>query len=126
MGFYGNKTSAIKSQFTFDKIYPNRKEMDKKCQEDHVYIGRFVLIDYGLELTDSDADYVTPVYKQEDAIPVDGVNGQTGIYLYSSSSLAETTKIKFESDDSMGGITLGDIVYTSYFKERVLYKCAKY
>lgn len=57
MGFYGNITSTNKTQFTFDKIYPNRKTMDKALEiyategdtsapGDGVFIGRFVLVDY--------------------------------------------------------------------------------
>ena len=51
MGFYGNITSTNKTQFTFDKIYPNRKTMDRALEihategdtsapGDGVFIGR--------------------------------------------------------------------------------------
>ena len=46
MGFYGNITNINKTTFQFDKIYPNRKEMDDACAGDGVFIGRYVLVDY--------------------------------------------------------------------------------
>lgn len=48
MGFYGNITNTSKTQFNFDRIYPNRKAMDDACKNgDGVAIGRFVLVEYG-------------------------------------------------------------------------------
>ena len=55
MGFYGNITNVNKSTFQFDKIYPNRREMDISCASDGVFIGRYVLVDYDEE---SVASYV--------------------------------------------------------------------
>ena len=46
MGFYGNITNINKTQFTFDKIYPNRVTMDKEANRDGIYVGRYVLVDY--------------------------------------------------------------------------------
>lgn len=52
MGFYGNITNTNKSQFTFDTIYHNRKEMDAaiKNKTDGIFIGRFVLVEYDPEV----------------------------------------------------------------------------
>lgn len=49
MGFYGNITNTSRTQFQFDKIYPNRATMDGQVSLDGIYIGRFVLIEYGEE-----------------------------------------------------------------------------
>lgn len=38
--------SRVGTQFTFDKIYANRHEMDTACENDGVFIGRYVLISY--------------------------------------------------------------------------------
>ena len=46
MGFYGKVTNSSKTQFSFDRIYANRKEMDALCASDGVFVGRYVLIDY--------------------------------------------------------------------------------
>lgn len=48
--FYGNITNTSKTQFQFDKIYPNRYEMEKQKSTDGIYAGRYVLIEY-------DSDY---------------------------------------------------------------------
>lgn len=47
MGFYGNITNTSRTQFQFDKIYPNRAMMNLQASSDGVYIGRFVLVEYG-------------------------------------------------------------------------------
>lgn len=46
MGFYGNITNTSKTQFSFDKRYPNRVSMDEAASWDGVYIGRYVLVEY--------------------------------------------------------------------------------
>ena len=46
-GFYGNINNINRSQFHFDKIYTSRVEMEANKNIDDVYIGRFVLIEYG-------------------------------------------------------------------------------
>ena len=46
MGFYGNITNTARTQFAFDKKYPNRFEMEQKCAKDGVYTGRYILIEY--------------------------------------------------------------------------------
>lgn len=48
MGFYGNITNTSKTTFTFDKIYNNRLQMDNNCASDGVFLGRYVLVEYGL------------------------------------------------------------------------------
>ncbi len=50
MGFYGNITNTTQTNFVFDKIYTNRHAMEQKLaqgQDDGVFIGRYVLIEYG-------------------------------------------------------------------------------
>lgn len=46
MGFYGNITNTSRTQFQFDKIYPNRYDMDNSKSTDGIYAGRFVLVEY--------------------------------------------------------------------------------
>jgi hypothetical protein len=53
MGFYGNITNVNQTQFTFDKIYSSRKAMESSCNTDGVYIGRYVLVEYGSENQDT-------------------------------------------------------------------------
>lgn len=51
MGFYGNITNTSKTIFTFDKIYSNRLQMDNSCTSDGIFLGRYVLVEYGLPAT---------------------------------------------------------------------------
>ena len=53
MGFYGNITNTSKTNFVFDKIYTNRKAMDENIATDGVFIGRYVLVEYGQITKDS-------------------------------------------------------------------------
>ena len=46
MGFYGNITNIARTQFSFDKIYPNRKSMEQSIISDGIYLGRYVLVEY--------------------------------------------------------------------------------
>lgn len=46
MGFYGNITNTSRTQFQFDRTYPNRSVMEKGMASDGIYMGRYVLVDY--------------------------------------------------------------------------------
>ena len=49
MGFYGKVEHTDKLNFVIDRIYPNRKEMESSANEDGIFIGRYVLVDYEQE-----------------------------------------------------------------------------
>ena len=66
MGFYGNITNTSRTQFQFDKTFPNRTVMDQFIGTDGVYIGRYVLVEYDKALA---ADWCTTAYMKT----VDGV-----------------------------------------------------
>lgn len=55
MGFYGKINNNNATQFVIDRIYPNRWEMEEALRDqeepDGVFIGRYVLIEYGHSLT---------------------------------------------------------------------------
>lgn len=61
MGFYGNITNTSRTQFQFDRTFPNRAVMDNLISTDGVYIGRFVLVEYDKELA---ADWCTVAYQK--------------------------------------------------------------
>ena len=44
---YGNITNTARTQFQFDRIYPNKREMNECKDSDGIYHGRYVLIEYG-------------------------------------------------------------------------------
>ena len=61
MSFYGRVTNSSKTQFSFDKIYPSRHEMDFRLNQgnaDGVFVGRYVLVEYG-DSTKVETDIVT-------------------------------------------------------------------
>ena len=61
MGFYGNITNTSRTQFQFDKTYPNRKVMDTFAKSDGIYVGRYVLVEYDNQLA---ADWCTMAYQK--------------------------------------------------------------
>lgn len=50
MGFYGNLTNTARTQFQFDKIYPNRYSMERNINTDGIYLGRYVLVEYDADI----------------------------------------------------------------------------
>lgn len=64
MGFYGNITNTTRTQFSFDAVYSSRYEMDTATADDHVYIGRYVLIEY--DTKNGGLDKFQAVYKVVD------------------------------------------------------------
>ena len=108
MGFYGNKNitaNSSKSAFVFDRIYANRRDMDKAADTDGVYIGRFVLVDYGVDGSMNEVLY-TPVFIKPNTNPQE---------FYTSAEFEEETRI-IEGDNRQGvAIKEGDIVYTKEY-----------
>lgn len=74
MGFYGNITNTSRTQFQFDKTYPNRATMDNSAKSDGVYIGRYVLVEYDTKFA---ADWATEAYQKTREI-----NGQNVIEFF--------------------------------------------
>lgn len=60
MGFYGNITNTSNTTFQFDRIYSNRLTMDANTNNDGIFIGRYVLVEY-----DKNADYPIIYTKDE-------------------------------------------------------------
>lgn len=67
MGFYSKRVGYIPLEI--DKIYTSKKEMDENFSTDGVFIGRFVLIDYGDPYIDLD-NYNTNAQKDDNSISV--------------------------------------------------------
>jgi hypothetical protein len=118
MGFYGNSlaaSSAAKTQFTFDRIYSNRYEMELNCLNDGVYIGRYILIDYGID----DEYSGVQVYEK---------NG----LLYSSSNCAPSTRLVYTTNEQLSNneVHSSDIVWTMETVDdkiqKVFYICTGY
>ena len=61
-GFYGNIRNATSNSFKFDRVYSNRALMDKNCNSDGVFGGRYVLVEYDQGLTEGIATDNANVY----------------------------------------------------------------
>ena len=83
MSFYGNITNTSRTQFQFDKTFPNRKIMEEFANLDGVYIGRYVLVEYDKDLA---ADWTTVAFKKT-------INGV--ITFYSSATAEENTRLRY-------------------------------
>lgn len=51
MSFYGNIKNTARTQFHFDRIYPNRESMDRNAAVDGIFVGRFVLVEYEQDIS---------------------------------------------------------------------------
>ena len=54
MSFYGNVRNTARTQFYFDRIYPNRLSMDENAQKDNIFAGRYVLVEYEQDISADD------------------------------------------------------------------------
>jgi hypothetical protein len=93
MGFYGNITNTARTQFSFDKIYANRKAMEQSIALDGIYIGRFVLIEYD----DDGFDGMLRVYIRRES---------NQNYFYTSSNYESNTLL------TLGNTDEEQVVYT--------------
>lgn len=122
MGFYGNITNTAKTQFTFDRTYPNRKTMESRIATDEIYLGRYVLVEY--DLTNKETlDTYNRVQMNS--------RGQFFVYPGSTSDTNRIRYVPLEEDgsrpDNIGhnAVTYGDLVYTENDSTKVqtFYKC---
>lgn len=94
MGFYGNITNTSKTQFQFDRTYPNRATMEANLTTDGIYAGRYVLIEYDTDLSKT-LDTFMRVYFNDDGAA------------YTAPDLSYISRLNKKD------IGLGDIVFTS-------------
>ena len=91
MGFYGNITNTSRTQFQFDRTYPNRYAMDLNASLDGIYVGRYVLIEYDKQMG---ADWTILAYMKTETPP----EGNPVTRFYTSNRLDAATEITFRSD----------------------------
>lgn len=94
MSFYGNITNTSRTQFQFDRTFPNRAVMDNLIGTDGVYIGRFVLVEYDKELA---ADWCTVAYQKTE----NGVK-----HFYTGADLSVESELLY----TVGNIQLGKYI----------------
>ena len=105
MGFYGNITNTSRTQFQFDKTYPNRATMDNSAKSDGVYIGRYVLIEYDTKFA---ADWATEAYQKTKEI-----NGQKVIEFFGNDKTEAASRFLYGA---------GNIVKDKYIRVPATYE----
>lgn len=124
MGFYGNVSNITRSTFQFDQIYPNRLMMDAETNNDGIYIGRYVLVEYDSTM---DFDVFTRIYPVKTKVgsktetyfytapqgdvpqELELVKGQSGVFYYSATDVNK-------KDETTSYVALKNVV---------VYKCVK-
>ena len=102
MGFYGNITNTNKTQFTFDRTYPNRKTMEARLATDKIYLGRYVLIEY-----DTDGAHTLDTY-----LKCYVKNGASGEEFYTSPNFDAKTRVKWSKANAAGEPSVSGTVVT--------------
>ena len=92
MGFYGNITNTSRTQFQFDRTFPNRTVMDQFIGTDGVYIGRFVLVEYDKDLA---KDWCVTAYMKTDANKVRR--------FYTGKDISDTSEIGYDNNNIAPG-----------------------
>lgn len=119
MGFYGNITNTAKTQFTFDRTYPNRRTMEARTATDEIYLGRYVLIEYDISNKQT-LDTFNRVYL---------INSK----FYTTNKPQEINRVKFTTEENPNNpghglnnaVIIGQMVYTldETTEKQVFYKC---
>ena len=112
MGFYGNITNTNKTQFTFDRTYPNRKTMEARLATDEIYLGRYVLIEYDMNNNNTLDTYLKCYVKK---------NNRNEEEFYTSPNFEADTRIRWSQPNNeadsyptpsvQGTVTSGQLVY---------------
>ena len=92
MGFYGNITNTARTQFQFDRVFPNRFTMDQSASSDGIYPGRYVLVNYE-EL--GNYDYYVHAFKSIDMV-YDAEQEQEVPIVVLGSSVNEEELVRFK------------------------------
>lgn len=101
-GFYGNITNTSKTQFQFDKIYPNRYEMERQKSTDGIYAGRYILVEYDNKYQ---ADDFYRVWIFNDKLY--NTNEKNDSYLI------RLSKTEGRENNKLSNVTAGTIVFTA-------------
>lgn len=80
MGFYGNIANTSRTTFSFDKVYSHYYGLQEAAENDGVFLGRYILIDYD-EKPIEGYYYNNKFYTTDAHIPGSEIPGNAG-YLY--------------------------------------------
>ena len=99
MGFYGNITNTNKTQFTFDRTYSSRWEMERLLATDGIYLGRYVLVEYDLNTSlDAVRHCYTKMVANEERF-------------YSSPNCEEATRLRWGATSTNNTIASKELIY---------------
>lgn len=135
MSFYGNLTNTARTQFQFDRIFPNRYMMERNVAVDGVYINRFVLVEYDESITEDNLKiayyyngkfYTTIDCTQEYVFNIYAITTQTvtasnvknfyieinGLHYPATGYDRENTYYELVSGDASNGIEKFEIIQT--------------
>lgn len=102
MGFYGNITNVNKTQFAFDRTYPNRKTMEARLATDEIYLGRYVLIEYDTDGAHTLDTYLKCYVKE----------GSLGEEFYTSPTFEAKTRVRWSATNAEGKPSVEGTVMT--------------
>ena len=100
-GFYGNITDTSKTTFSFDLVYHSRLEMDTSSDEDGIFLGRYVLVDYD--------DAPIKAYGKKDT---DG----NVIAFYNTSHFSQNSEIKKKSGVVYEDLAIQENTVSKFYK----------
>ena len=123
MSFYGNIANGGKTQFVFDKVYPNKKTMDENASKDGVFIGRYAFVEY----EDNGFPYRLAYRKRKpsitDQVRLDTLDQKVkdknheGYVLFFDSDYKQPYSVTDENAGEGYGIKVGDIFYTTFSED---------
>ena len=124
MSFYGNISNANKTNLTFDKIYPNRKQMEDNVDKDGIFIGRFVLIEYDDNSHSHRMGYFNvDQYNEENGKDLEIGEFPTYCYLYADEDCTKQLMTGAGNPEEGYGLKNGDIVAVDFVSERAFFEC---
>ena len=100
-GFYGNITDTSKTTFSFDLVYHSRLEMDTSSDEDGIFLGRYVLVDYD--------DAPIKAYGKKD-------NYGNVIAFYNTSHFSQNSEIKKKSGVVYEDLAIQENTVSKFYK----------
>lgn len=112
---YGNITNTARTQFQFDKIYPNKYIADYMCEQDGIYANRYILIDY----ENKDLSWYTKIvvkngkyyfYDFQDVLAKPGETIDIGVICYAENN----NKYDFYITDENGFKSIKNLFDNSY------------
>lgn len=127
MSFYGNIANGGKTQFVFDKVYPNRKTMDENASKDGVFVGRYAFVEY----EDNGFPYRLAYRNKRPSITdevalgsldqkVEDAYGNEGYLLFFDSDFKQPYSTTDENAGEGYGIKVGDIFYTQFSDDEAI------